>query len=273
VRTSRVLPYLVLLQAGFTVPRTVTSRAVRSYRTFSPLPAKVQRQFPAVYFLWHFPWAHAPQALPGALSEGARTFLCRLLAYSDCLANSCSLGRGVYSITPLTGPIRQNYLTSYLSLSIMTIKLSLWSKRMPAERTDRAYEVTWLVRRLFRAMGAKADGYLASANLSAAERAVMEFLYPDQEMSVPDIARRYNVSRQHVQVTVNGLLAKDLLRSIDNPQHKRSHLTRLSGRGRKRFDEIRRHELTLIEQVFADIPDSALATTHETLSTLLQKFK
>ena len=31
---------------------------------------------PAVYFLWHFPWARAPQALPGALSEGARTFLC-----------------------------------------------------------------------------------------------------------------------------------------------------------------------------------------------------
>ncbi len=36
---GRVLPYLVLLRAGFTVPRTVTSRAVRSYRTFSPLPA------------------------------------------------------------------------------------------------------------------------------------------------------------------------------------------------------------------------------------------
>ncbi len=35
---SRVLPYLVLLRAGFTVPRAVTSRAVRSYRTFSPLP-------------------------------------------------------------------------------------------------------------------------------------------------------------------------------------------------------------------------------------------
>jgi DNA-binding MarR family transcriptional regulator len=144
---------------------------------------------------------------------------------------------------------------------------------MPAKRTDRAYEVTWLVRRLFRAMAATADEYLASANLSAAERAVMEFLYPNQEMSVPGIARRYKVSRQHVQVTVNGLLAKGLLRSIDNPQHKRSHLSRLSGRGRQRFDEIRRHELTLIEQVFADIPDNALATTHETLSVLLQQFK
>ena len=33
-RQSDVLPYLVLLQAGFSVPRTVTRRAVRSYRTF-----------------------------------------------------------------------------------------------------------------------------------------------------------------------------------------------------------------------------------------------
>ena len=33
-----MLPYLALLRVGFTVPRTVTGRAVRSYRTFSPLP-------------------------------------------------------------------------------------------------------------------------------------------------------------------------------------------------------------------------------------------
>ena len=35
------LPYLVLLQAGFTLPRRVATRAVRSYRTFSPLPARL----------------------------------------------------------------------------------------------------------------------------------------------------------------------------------------------------------------------------------------
>ena len=33
------LPYLALLRVGFTVPRRVATRAVRSYRTFSPLPA------------------------------------------------------------------------------------------------------------------------------------------------------------------------------------------------------------------------------------------
>ncbi len=45
------------------------------------------RHCPAVYFLWHFPWAHTLQALPGALSDGARTFLCDTRC-SDCLAHS-----------------------------------------------------------------------------------------------------------------------------------------------------------------------------------------
>ena len=36
---GRLFPYLVLLRVGFSVPRHVTTRAVRSYRTFSPLPA------------------------------------------------------------------------------------------------------------------------------------------------------------------------------------------------------------------------------------------
>ena len=43
---------------------------------------------PAVYFLWHFPWARALQALPGALPDGARTFLQRRYSTSDCLADS-----------------------------------------------------------------------------------------------------------------------------------------------------------------------------------------
>src|SRR5690349_15390335 len=34
-----LLPYLVLLHMGFALPACVTAAAVRSYRTFSPLPA------------------------------------------------------------------------------------------------------------------------------------------------------------------------------------------------------------------------------------------
>ena len=90
-------------------------------------------------------------------------------------------------------------------------------------------------------MAAAADDYLEASGLSAAERAVMEFLYPDRRLTVPEIAARYDVSRQHVQVTVNRLVDKGLLRAETNPRHKRSVLLRL---------------------------DSDLARTHATLETL-----
>ena len=38
MRATLLDSYLALLRVGFTEPRTVTSRAVRSYRTISPLP-------------------------------------------------------------------------------------------------------------------------------------------------------------------------------------------------------------------------------------------
>jgi DNA-binding MarR family transcriptional regulator len=142
---------------------------------------------------------------------------------------------------------------------------------MPQQNIDKAYEVTWLIRRLFRAMGAQADDYLADTGLSAADRAVMEFLYPGEALSVPDIARRYDVSRQHIQVIVNGLVTRGLVRSAPNPKHKRSRLIRLSDLGRDSFEEIRRNETAVVQHLFAGISDDALETTRATLATLLKK--
>ena len=76
------LPYLVLLRVGFTLPLPLP--ATRCALTLSHLPWQATAPFHpcrswwtwAVCFLWHFPWACAPQALPGTLPCGARTFLC-----------------------------------------------------------------------------------------------------------------------------------------------------------------------------------------------------
>jgi len=83
---ARVFPYLVLLQVGFAVPSSVATDAVRSYRTLSPLPSPHRCSAWAVCSLLHCPWARAPQALPGTLPCGARTFLCEWC--SGCLADS-----------------------------------------------------------------------------------------------------------------------------------------------------------------------------------------
>ncbi len=75
-----MLPYLVLLRAGFTVPRLLP--AARCALTAPFHPYRFLRTW-AVCFLWHFPSARAAQVLPGALSYGARTFLHTATRYGD----------------------------------------------------------------------------------------------------------------------------------------------------------------------------------------------
>ena len=101
-RRIRLLPYLVLLRAGFAVPPSVATGAVRSYRTISPLPPPCGGL--AVYFLLHFPWAHAPQALPGAVPYGARTFL------HTCVQRlSGRLGRGWWAVSRKESSVRAQF--------------------------------------------------------------------------------------------------------------------------------------------------------------------
>ena len=130
------------------------------------------------------------------------------------------------------------------------------------------YEVTWLIRRLFRAMAQLADGYLQAHGLAAADRAVLEFLYPDKTLSVPQIATRYQVSRQHIQVTVNALLEDGFLRSRPNPRHKRSPLFALTHVGRELFRKIRAAETELLDKLFADIPMDDIECTRRTLQAM-----
>jgi len=51
-RAAPTVPYLILLQAGFTMQHALRQSPVVSYTTFSPLPPD---KLVAVYFLWHFP--------------------------------------------------------------------------------------------------------------------------------------------------------------------------------------------------------------------------
>jgi DNA-binding MarR family transcriptional regulator len=133
------------------------------------------------------------------------------------------------------------------------------------------YEVIWLIRRLFRSLAATADSYLKDDELSAADRAVMEFLYPDERLSVPSIASKYRVSRQHIQVTVNRLRSIGLLRAEANPRHKRSQLIRLSELGRETFAEIRNNEAAIVRKLFADLDQQDVERTRRLLKSLLAR--
>ena len=99
-----MFPYLVLLRVGFALPLMLPPARCALTAPFHPYQPKL-----AVYFLWHFPWVHTLQALPGTLPCGARTFLWRLLA-SDCLANSGAIIQERLTIRPTmhSGGVQEN---------------------------------------------------------------------------------------------------------------------------------------------------------------------
>ena len=142
---------------------------------------------------------------------------------------------------------------------------------MTKKTSDENYQVVWLVRRLFRALAQKANENLGRHKLTVADRAVMEFLYPHEQLSVPEIASRYRVSRQHVQVTVNTLCKTGLIESRPNPRHKRSSLMKLSDKGGELFAKILEKDKETVAELFSKIPAEDQKTTRRTLETLLRE--
>jgi DNA-binding MarR family transcriptional regulator len=140
------------------------------------------------------------------------------------------------------------------------------------EQND-AYQIVWLIRRLFRAMAQESNDSLQDLDITVADRAVLEFLYPDEELSVPEIAQRYQVSRQHVQVTVNGLLESGNLANKTNPRHKRSPLIALTSKGRALFVKIKKRDIKTVKQMFSHVPEKDRRVTEKTLETLLAQLK
>lgn len=65
--------------------------------------------------------------------------------------------------------------------------------------------------------------------------------------TVPQLARQRPVSRQHVQNVVNRLRAANLVRTEDNPDHKRSRLIALTDQGRQTLATILAREERLVD--------------------------
>ena len=80
--------------------------------------------------------------------------------------------------------------------------------------------------------------------------------------------REQGVSRQHVQVVANGLLDAGLVEQLDNPDHLRSPLLRLSAAGLKAVDTARRRESRLLADLARRIPGSDLKVTLKTLNAM-----
>lgn len=124
------------------------------------------------------------------------------------------------------------------------------------------------VRRLFHALAGTSDRAHAELGITASMRAVLDILHERGPRTVPQIARQQDVSRQHIQVVVNGLLAAGLVECIDNPDHLRSPLVRLGAAGAKACEAVRRREARMLAGLAKRVSGGDLKVTLRTLQAM-----
>src|SRR5215469_5873565 len=83
--------------------------------------------------------------------------------------------------------------------------------------------------------------------LTSACRGVLRDLARLGPRTVPQLARRRECSRQHVQILVNRLVADGMAELVHNPDHRRSPLVRLTPRGKNTLETMWQREAELID--------------------------
>lgn len=85
--------------------------------------------------------------------------------------------------------------------------------------------------------------------VSVAMRAVLEYLHRFGPSTVPAMAARRFVSRQHIQTLVNELRERRLVERRANPAHKRSSLVRLTAEGARTIERMQKREARVLAAV------------------------
>ena len=128
------------------------------------------------------------------------------------------------------------------------------------------------VRTLFHLLKAAAERVHGDGERSAARRGVLFSLYTTGPQTVPNMAAARPVSRQHIQTVVNSLLADDLVERTTNPDHKRSHLIRLTAAGRDRIRKTLQREGAIFAELPLPTDSEQLHRTSVTLEAVARAF-
>jgi DNA-binding MarR family transcriptional regulator len=113
----------------------------------------------------------------------------------------------------------------------------------------------------------------ADLDISLSLRAILEWLQENGSQTVPQIAEAKSVSRQHVQKSVDELLARGLAKTLPNPAHKRSVLIDITGEGRRVFKEMQKREAAVISAIAKKSDGEALAQALDHLAAFNGELK
>jgi len=135
-------------------------------------------------------------------------------------------------------------------------------------KPESIYDLVWHTRRLFQQLRETSDELLQGTGINPSQRAVLEFLVRDGSQSVATMAREKQVSRQHVQKVVNTLLQLSLVEPLDNPEHKRSPLIRVTAKGKRLFARISERESALLRAMAKNFDEGDIQDSVRTMKRI-----
>ncbi len=144
---------------------------------------------------------------------------------------------------------------------------------MTEEQAKALYPLIVTVRKLFHQLAAAADSLHGGSGITAGMRGVLESLGRHGPQTVPDMARARPVSRQHIQGLVNALAELDLVETLENPAHRRSHLIAMTPAGRAAFDAIRSREAAALAETPLAAAPQELDQANDLLRRLVRTFE
>jgi DNA-binding MarR family transcriptional regulator len=121
---------------------------------------------------------------------------------------------------------------------------------------------------LFHRLRMAADDVHGGRNITAGRRGVLRGLDGLGPQSVPQMARARTVSRQHIQVIVNGLRKDGLVANEENPAHRKSPLVRLTAKGKRLLQAAGEREKQLLAHVSIGLTAKEINNAADTLQLL-----
>lgn len=140
-----------------------------------------------------------------------------------------------------------------------------------AERLRLLDALLWRVNLIHMRGAAIAEVLHNDGEYSGGRRSLLRSLAQEGPATVPQLAQVRAVSRQFIQRLINELLAEGLVALIDNPQHRRSKLVRITPQGYARYLELSRREAAFGAQLIADFDPAELTAALQTLDRLWQE--
>lgn len=99
---------------------------------------------------------------------------------------------------------------------------------------------------LYRRLNIVAEDVHHRGEMSGGYRGILRILKAEGPLTVPQMARKRAVSRQHIQMLVNRLATDNFVQTISNPANKRSPLVALTARGGQFVEEMDQREAKLL---------------------------